>query len=78
MCIPTQDMLEKSLSIESLNSDFWLDEIENMEKEGINFVNLSKIDIHMKKKIGAAIGAIVTIIVGTIVAMVSRLKPWEW
>ena len=64
-------MLEKSLSIESLNSDFWLDEIENMEKEGINFVNLSKIDIHMKKKIGAAI---VTIIVGTIVAMVSRIK----
>ena len=30
-----------------------------MEKEGIDFVNLSKVDIHMKKKTGAVIGGVV-------------------
>ena len=63
----TKDMLEKSLSIETLNSDYWLDEVEKMEKEGINFVNVSKIDIHMKKKIGAFVGAGLMIVIMVLV-----------
>ena len=96
-------------SVKQFDTDFWLDEIEKMEKEGIGFVNVSKIDIHMKKKIGAFIGAaimlaimlfvlgvaiygyfsdphfpvwalmiavvpVTAVIVGTIVAMTSRMK----
>lgn len=57
MCTLSQAMLAGSLSIEKLDSDYWLDEVEKMEKEGIDFVNVSKIDIHMKKKLGAFIGA---------------------
>lgn len=102
-------MLAGSLSIEKLDSDYWLDAVEKMEKEGIDFVNVSKVDIHMKKKLGVFGGAgimlilmllvigvliygyvvdadmplwaltlvivpIVAVIVGTIVAMVSRIK----
>ena len=57
LCVLTHEMLAGSLSIEKLDSDYWLDEVEKMEKEGIDFVNVSKIDIHMKKKLGAFIGA---------------------
>ena len=109
MCTLSQAMLAGSLSIEKLDSDYWLDEVEKMEKEGIEFVNVSKVDIHMKKKLGVFGGAgimlifmllvigvliygyvvdadmplwaltlvivpIVAVIVGTIVAMVSRIK----
>ena len=35
--------------------------MEKMEKEGIDFVDISKIDIHMKKKMGAAIGGVIMI-----------------
>lgn len=50
-------MLAGSLSIEKLDSDYWLDAVEKMEKEGIDFVNVSKVDIHMKKKLGVFGGA---------------------
>lgn len=108
LCILTRKMIMNS-SVKQFDTDFWLDEIEKMEKEGIDFVNVSKIDIHMKKKIGAFIGAVImlaimlfvlgvtiygyfsdpdfpvwalmiavvpvmAVIVGTIVAMTSRMK----
>ena len=57
MCTLSQAMLAGSLSIEKLDSDYWLDKVEKMEKEGIDFVNVSKVDIHMKKKLGVFGGA---------------------
>ena len=68
LCVLTHEMLAGSLSIEKLDSDYWLDEVEKMEKEGIDFVNVSKIDIHMKKKLGAVIGAGVMIVIMLFVA----------
>ena len=63
------DVLEKQKSIinqkcelNNLKTDEWLEKMENMEKEGIDFVNISKIDIHMKKKMGAIIGGAVMIV----------------
>ena len=38
-----------------------------MEKEGVDFVDVSKIDIHMKKKAGALLGAAVMIILMCII-----------
>ena len=64
----TQEMLAKSFSINGLDTDYWLDEVEKMEKEGIDFVNVSKIDIHMKKKLGAVVGAGVMIVIMLFVA----------
>lgn len=68
LCVLTHEMLAGSLSIEKLDSDYWLDEVEKMEKEGIDFVNVSKIDIHIKKKLGAVIGAGVMIVIMLFVA----------
>lgn len=68
LCVLTHEMLAGSLSIEKLDSDYWLDEVEKMEKEGIDFVNVSKIDIHMKKKLGAVVGAGVMILIMLFVA----------
>ena len=62
MCLLTREMLEASVTMEKMDTDYWLDEVEKMEKEGIDFVNVSKIDIHMKKKLGAVIGATVMIV----------------
>ena len=62
MCLLTREMLEPSVTMEKMDTDYWLDEVEKMEKEGIDFVNVSKIDIHMKKKLGAVIGATVMIV----------------
>ena len=55
-------ILLKKAAINTLNTDEWLDEMEKMEKEGVDFVDVSKIDIHMKKKMGAIIGGVVMII----------------
>ena len=49
-------MMKAGCTIGNLNTDDWLDQMENMEKEGIDFVDLSKVDVHMKKKLGAVAG----------------------
>ena len=55
-------ILQQRDSIDTLNTNEWLDEMEKLEKEGIDFVNVSKIDIRMKKKMGAVIGGAVMIV----------------
>ena len=55
----TDAILQKKCTVNTLETDEWLEEMERMEKEGIDFVNLSKVDIHMKKKTGAVIGGVV-------------------
>ena len=55
-------MLQQRDSIDTLNTNEWLDEMEKLEKEGVDFVNVSKIDIRMKKKMGAVIGGAVMIV----------------
>lgn len=55
----TDAILQKKCTVNTLETDEWLEEMERMEKDGIDFVNLSKVDIHMKKKTGAVIGGVV-------------------
>ena len=57
----SEQMYNQNATIGNLNTDEWLEEMEKMEKEGIDFVDISKIDIHMKKKMGAAIGGVIMI-----------------
>ena len=58
-----QDMCERLIlehrSLESLNAEECLEEIEQMEKEGVRFMNVNKTDVHKKKRTGAIIGAAV-------------------
>ena len=58
----TEEIINQKCELNNLKTDEWLEEMENMEKEGIDFVNISKIDIHMKKKMGAIIGGAVMIV----------------
>lgn len=57
-----QDMCERLIlehrSLESLNAEECLEEIEQMEKEGARFMNVNKTDVHKKKRTGALIGAV--------------------
>ena len=58
-----QDMCERLIlehrSLESLNAEDCLEEIEQMEKEGAKFMNVNKTDVHNKKRKGAIVGAAV-------------------
>ena len=58
-----QDMCERLIlehrSLESLNAEDCLEEIEQMEKEGTKFMNVNKTDVHKKKRTGAIVGAAV-------------------
>lgn len=55
-------ILTQNPSLDTLQTDEWLEEMEKMEREGVDFVKVDKIDIHMKKKMGAVIGGILAII----------------
>ena len=58
-----QDMCERLIlehrSLESLNAEDCLEEIEQMEKEGAKFMNVNKTDVHKKKRTGAIVGSAV-------------------
>lgn len=58
----TEEIINQKCELNNLKTDEWLEKMENMEKEGIDFVSISKIDIHMKKKMGAIIGGAVMIV----------------
>lgn len=47
------DLISKNETVDSIDTDLWLEVIESKEKEGVDFVDVNKIDIHMKKKAGA-------------------------
>ena len=68
----TGQMLGQCKSIDKLDIDYWLDEMEKMEKEGVDFVDLCKLDIHRKKKMGA-----IAVVTGTLVALTNRIKEIE-
>ena len=58
-----QDMCERLIlehrSLESLNAEDCLEEMEQMEKEGAKFMNANRTDVHRKKRTGAIVGAAV-------------------
>ncbi len=53
-----KSILQSNETIDSLNTDMWLESVDNLEKEGTSFVDLSKEDIHMRKKAGAYLSGI--------------------
>lgn len=55
-------ILAKAETIDNIDTDEWLDSVNRLETEGTVFVDLSKEDIHMRKKAGAYLGGVITII----------------
>ena len=60
----SEAILQQRDSIDTLNTNEWLDEMEKLEKEGVDFVNVSKIDIRMKKKMGAVMIVLMLAMIG--------------
>ena len=54
----TRELLNRpGLTLEGLDAEGCLDKIERLEKEGQNFMDVSKKDVHRKKTSGAVLGA---------------------
>lgn len=54
-----QRLIAEHQSLDTLNAENCLEEIEQMEKEGAKFMNVNKTDMHKKKRTGAIVGAAV-------------------
>ena len=61
--VKIQEMCERLIaehqSLDTLNAENCLEEIEQMEKEGARFMDIKKTDIRKKRKTGAIAGAVI-------------------
>ena len=57
-----QRLIAEHQSLDTLNAENCLEEIEQMEKEGARFMDIKKTDIRKKRRTGAIIGAVVMIL----------------
>ena len=55
-------LIAEHQSLDTLNAENCLEEIEQMEKEGARFMDIKKTDIRKKRRTGAIIGAVVMIL----------------
>ena len=59
----TRELLSRpGLTLESMDAEVCLEEIERLEKEGQSFMDVSKKDVHRKKASGAVLGAGIIIV----------------
>ena len=52
-------LIAEHQSLDTLNAENCLEEIEQMEKEGVRFMDVKKTDIRKKRKTGAIVGAVI-------------------
>lgn len=57
-----EELLNADLSLETLDATQCLEQMERLEKEGTNFMDVRKTDVHKKKIIGAALGGGIMVI----------------
>ena len=57
-----EQLLNADLSLETLDATQCLEQMERLEKEGTNFMDVRKKDVHKKKIIGAALGGGIMVI----------------
>ena len=57
-----EELLNEDLSLETLDATQCLEQMERLEKEGTNFMDVRKTDVHKKKIIGAALGGGIMVI----------------
>ena len=55
-------LISQHISLDTLDAEECLEEIEQMEKEGARFMNVNKTDVHRKKTTGAIVGAVVMLL----------------
>ena len=57
-----EELLNADTSLETLNAPQCLEQMERLEKEGPNFMDIRKTDVHKKKIMGAALGGGIMIV----------------
>ena len=57
-----EGLLNADLSLETLDATQCLEQMERLEKEGTNFMDVRKTDVHKKKIMGAALGGGIMVI----------------
>ena len=63
--------LKEKLTLEELDAEACLERMEQLEKEGTNFMNIQKTDVHKKKIRGAFLGAgIMLVLMAGMVGMI--------
>ncbi len=64
-------LIDRHITLDKLEADACLDELERLEKEGVRFMDVNSTDTHRKKTIGALIGAAsMTVIMAVIIGFV--------
>lgn len=66
-------LIDSHMTLDQLDEDDCLEELERLEKEGVRFMDVGKTDTHRKKTIGALIGAASMIV---IMAMIIIFMLW--
>ena len=67
ICAFCKGLADKDLTLDNLNVEDCLEKIEQLEKEGAQFMDISSTDVHLKKKLGAGISALVMIILFSVI-----------
>ena len=62
MQVISRQLIDGKITLEMLDADDCLETMEQMEKEGTRFMDVSKQDIHKGKTIGAVTGALIMIV----------------
>lgn len=68
-----EELLDTGSSLETLNASRCLEQMEYLEKEGTNFMDVRKTDVHKKKIMGAALGGGIMIV---LMAAMIGLMAW--
>ena len=70
-----EELLDANISLESLDAPQCLEKMEKLEKEGTNFMDVRKTDVHKKKIMGAAIGGGVMVL---LMALTIGIMIWGY
>ncbi len=70
-----EELLDADISLETLNAAQCLEQMEQLEKEGTNFMDVRKTDVHKRKIMGAALGGGIMIILMTVTI---GMVIWAW
>lgn len=69
----SRQIISQKISLEQLDVVSYLEQMEKMEKAGVEFMDVHKTDVQLKKSAGAAIGAIVMIL---LMALMIGMMLW--
>lgn len=58
----SRQIIESHASLQPSDTESWLDLLEQMEKEGMNFMSTEKTDVRQKKRIGTILAGVVVMV----------------